>query len=84
LKEAIIGLHAAATKVPAQRDAIFIKGLQKFGKYLVAGFNSLLLTLGTAEVDPTSLANKKQYEVYGKKLISYERLISTLAAMFND
>ena len=51
LRDTMIGLHAATVKVPAQRDAIFVKGFEKFQKYLVTGLNSFLLTLGSCDSD---------------------------------
>lgn len=50
----MIGLHAATIKVPAQKDAIFVKGFEKFQKYLITGFNAFLLTLGSCDSDMKS------------------------------
>lgn len=40
---------AATVKSPAQKDAIFIKGIGKVQNDVVAGFNALLLTLGSVD-----------------------------------
>lgn len=59
IRDTMIGLHAASVKVPAQKDAIFVKGLEKFQKYLVTGFNALLLTLGSCDSDFKSQKREK-------------------------
>jgi hypothetical protein len=51
LKDTIIGLYAASAKVPAQKDAIFLKGFEKFQPHLITGLNSFLLTLGSCDSD---------------------------------
>ena len=84
VRDAMIGLHAAAVKVPAQKDAIFVKGLDKFQKYLVTGLNSFLLTLGSCDSDIKSQKREKQMNTYSKKMSELERLIYTLLCMFND
>ena len=58
LKKTIMGLDLTAQKVPAKKDEIFVKGLQKFQKYLVTGLNSLVLSLGWAGADPHNLERK--------------------------
>ena len=79
-----MALKAASVKVPAQRDAFFLKGLLKYQKYLVTGFNALLLTCGSIDSQISSLLNQRQSSIYPRKLAHHERMLSDLLHMFNE
>jgi len=49
LRESIMVFKAASIKQPAQKDAIFVKGIAKFSPYIVTGFNALLSSLGSID-----------------------------------
>jgi hypothetical protein len=59
LQQTVISLELASQKNPAQREAIFLKGIDKFQVKLILAFNSLLLTLGSANSD--SLFNSESF-----------------------
>ena len=61
-----------------------MKGLDKFQKYLVTGFNAFLLTRGSCDSDAKSQKREKQLNSYSQKMGELERLICTLLQMFND
>ena len=79
-----MAFKATCIKVPAKKDEIFMKGLQKFAKHIVSGFSALSLTLGSFDSDSSNLSSGRQKMIYRNKLINYERMLSDLLWMFND